>query len=121
MGIHLLGVAACALYVPQAAPGWWGCLMTQGEEDPKSTAQCWGLRGQGCTNVLFTAFSLLQPSRLRILNNTLPKISLRSLPGFGHQVDFNTKLLVESRYGTSLRAMPWGRGSPSLWNGQQGS
>ncbi|NXO96122.1 BPIB3 protein, partial [Certhia brachydactyla] len=34
---------------------------------------------------------------LRIVNNTLPKISLRSLPGFGHQVDFNTQLLVESR------------------------
>ncbi|XP_066055326.1 BPI fold-containing family B member 3-like [Chamaea fasciata] len=33
---------------------------------------------------------------LRILNNTLPKISLRSLPGFGHQVDFSTQLLVES-------------------------
>uniref|UniRef100_A0A8C0U8S2 Lipid-binding serum glycoprotein C-terminal domain-containing protein n=1 Tax=Cyanistes caeruleus TaxID=156563 RepID=A0A8C0U8S2_CYACU len=33
---------------------------------------------------------------LRIVNNTLPKISLRSLPGFGHQVDFNTQLLVES-------------------------
>ncbi|NWU89565.1 BPIB4 protein, partial [Upupa epops] len=31
----------------------------------------------------------------RILNNTLPKISLRSLPGFGHQVGFNTQLLVE--------------------------
>ncbi|XP_057892555.1 BPI fold-containing family B member 3-like [Melospiza georgiana] len=41
-------------------------------------------------------FSLLQPSRLRIVNNTLPKISLRSLPGFGHQVDFKTQLLVES-------------------------
>lgn len=48
-------------------------------------------------NVLFTAFSLFQPSRLRIVNNTLPKISLRSLPGFGHQVDLNTQLLVESR------------------------
>ncbi|NWH86330.1 BPIB4 protein, partial [Aegithalos caudatus] len=34
---------------------------------------------------------------LRIVNNTLPKISLRSLPGFGHQVDFSTQLLVESR------------------------
>ncbi|NXM57688.1 BPIB4 protein, partial [Illadopsis cleaveri] len=33
---------------------------------------------------------------LRIVNNTLPKISLRSLPGFGHQVDFSTQLLVES-------------------------
>ncbi|XP_072773254.1 BPI fold-containing family B member 3-like [Taeniopygia guttata] len=33
---------------------------------------------------------------LRIVNNTLPKISLRSLPGFGHQVDLNTQLLVES-------------------------
>ncbi|NXC00897.1 BPIB4 protein, partial [Orthonyx spaldingii] len=33
---------------------------------------------------------------LRIVNNTLPKISVRSLPGFGHQVDFNTQLLVES-------------------------
>ncbi|NXI14339.1 BPIB3 protein, partial [Irena cyanogastra] len=33
---------------------------------------------------------------LRIVNNTLPKISLRSLLGFGHQVDFNTQLLVES-------------------------
>ncbi|KAM6052937.1 BPI fold-containing family B member 3-like [Theristicus caerulescens] len=32
----------------------------------------------------------------KILNNTLPKISLRSLPGFGHQVGFNTQLLVES-------------------------
>ncbi|NXO44337.1 BPIB4 protein, partial [Locustella ochotensis] len=38
----------------------------------------------------------LVSSRLRIVNNTLPKISLRSLPGFGHQVDFNTQLLVES-------------------------
>ncbi|NXW42530.1 BPIB3 protein, partial [Nyctiprogne leucopyga] len=33
---------------------------------------------------------------LKILNNTLPKISLRSLPGFGHQVGFNTQLLVET-------------------------
>ncbi|NXR00506.1 BPIB3 protein, partial [Sagittarius serpentarius] len=33
---------------------------------------------------------------LKIVNNTLPKISLRSLPGFGHQVGFNTQLLVES-------------------------
>ncbi|NXO78986.1 BPIB3 protein, partial [Sitta europaea] len=33
---------------------------------------------------------------LRIVNNTLPKIRLRSLPGFGHQVDFNTHMLVES-------------------------
>ncbi|XP_010568042.1 PREDICTED: BPI fold-containing family B member 3-like [Haliaeetus leucocephalus] len=33
---------------------------------------------------------------LKIVNNTLPKISLRSLPGFGHEVGFNTKLLVES-------------------------
>ncbi|NWH45202.1 BPIB3 protein, partial [Fregata magnificens] len=33
---------------------------------------------------------------LKIVNNTLPKIRLRSLPGFGHQVDFNTHLLVES-------------------------
>ncbi|XP_076208507.1 BPI fold-containing family B member 3-like [Aptenodytes patagonicus] len=32
----------------------------------------------------------------KIVNNTLPKISLRSLPGFGHQVGFNTQLLVES-------------------------
>ncbi|KAM6378675.1 BPI fold-containing family B member 3-like [Pluvialis apricaria] len=32
---------------------------------------------------------------MKIVNNTLPKISLRSLPGFGHQVSFNTKLLVE--------------------------
>ncbi|XP_069728218.1 BPI fold-containing family B member 3-like [Phaenicophaeus curvirostris] len=32
----------------------------------------------------------------KILNNTLPKISLRSLPGFGHQIDFNTQLLVET-------------------------
>ncbi|XP_074013677.1 BPI fold-containing family B member 3-like [Numenius arquata] len=32
----------------------------------------------------------------KILNNTLPKISLRSLPGFGSQVSFNTQLLVES-------------------------
>ncbi|PKU34722.1 hypothetical protein llap_14973 [Limosa lapponica baueri] len=60
--------------------------------------QCWGLRGQGshCTNALLTAFALLQPSRVKILNNTLPKISLRSLPGFGNQVSFNTQLLVES-------------------------
>ncbi|XP_052640420.1 BPI fold-containing family B member 3-like isoform X2 [Harpia harpyja] len=33
---------------------------------------------------------------LKIVNNTLPKISLRSLPGFGHEVGFNTQLLVES-------------------------
>ncbi|CAM9554934.1 unnamed protein product [Bubo scandiacus] len=33
---------------------------------------------------------------VKIVNNTLPKISLRSLPGFGHQVGFNTQLLVES-------------------------
>ncbi|XP_039936244.1 BPI fold-containing family B member 4-like [Hirundo rustica] len=52
--------------------------MTQGEGDPKSTAAVLGAEG------------------LRIVNNTLPKISLRSLPGFGHQVDFNTQLLVES-------------------------
>ncbi|XP_075577459.1 BPI fold-containing family B member 3-like [Pelecanus crispus] len=32
----------------------------------------------------------------KIVNNTLPKISLRSLPGFGHQVGFNTQLLVEN-------------------------
>ncbi|XP_074878731.1 BPI fold-containing family B member 3-like [Buteo buteo] len=32
----------------------------------------------------------------KIVNNTLPKISLRSLPGFGHEVGFNTQLLVES-------------------------
>ncbi|XP_009702586.1 PREDICTED: BPI fold-containing family B member 4-like [Cariama cristata] len=35
------------------------------------------------------------PGWLKIVNNTLPKISLRSLPGFGHQVGFNTQLLVE--------------------------
>ncbi|NXN36349.1 BPIB3 protein, partial [Rhinoptilus africanus] len=32
----------------------------------------------------------------KIVNNTLPRVSLRSLPGFGHQVGFNTQLLVES-------------------------
>uniref|UniRef100_A0A8B9MT34 Lipid-binding serum glycoprotein C-terminal domain-containing protein n=1 Tax=Accipiter nisus TaxID=211598 RepID=A0A8B9MT34_9AVES len=32
----------------------------------------------------------------KIVNNTLPKISLRSLPGFGHEVGFNTQLLLES-------------------------
>ncbi|NXI40590.1 BPIB3 protein, partial [Galbula dea] len=32
----------------------------------------------------------------KIINNTLPKITLRSVPGFGHQVGFNSKLLVES-------------------------
>ncbi|XP_071616378.1 BPI fold-containing family B member 3-like isoform X2 [Heliangelus exortis] len=32
---------------------------------------------------------------LRILNNTLPKVTLRSLPGFGHEVGFKTQLLVE--------------------------
>ncbi|KGL99982.1 BPI fold-containing family B member 4, partial [Charadrius vociferus] len=32
---------------------------------------------------------------MKIVNNTLPKISLRSLPGFGHQMGFNTQLLVE--------------------------
>ncbi|XP_054074854.1 BPI fold-containing family B member 3-like [Rissa tridactyla] len=32
----------------------------------------------------------------KIVNNTLPKVSLRSLPGFGHQVGFNTQLLVET-------------------------
>ncbi|NXO00455.1 BPIB3 protein, partial [Rhinopomastus cyanomelas] len=39
--------------------------------------------------------ALLDDTGPRILNNTLPKISLRSLPGFGHQVGFNTQLLVE--------------------------
>ncbi|XP_077043651.1 uncharacterized protein LOC143695428 [Agelaius phoeniceus] len=39
---------------------------------------------------------ILGKGGLRIVNNTLPKISLRSLPGFGHQVDFQTQLLVES-------------------------
>ncbi|XP_030319236.1 BPI fold-containing family B member 4-like [Calypte anna] len=34
-------------------------------------------------------------SGLRILNNTLPKVTLRSLPGFGHEVGFKTQLLVE--------------------------
>ncbi|NWI31863.1 BPIB3 protein, partial [Sula dactylatra] len=32
----------------------------------------------------------------KIVKNTLPKINMRSLPGFGHQVGFNTQLLVES-------------------------
>ncbi|XP_068272570.1 BPI fold-containing family B member 3-like [Nyctibius grandis] len=32
----------------------------------------------------------------KIVNNTLPKITLRSLPGFGHHVGFNTWLLVET-------------------------
>lgn len=81
--------------------------MTQVGRTPRAWLQCWGLRDKGCANVLFTAFSLFQPSRLRIVNNTLPKISLRSLPGFGHQVDFNTQLLVESRYGVSIRGMAW--------------
>lgn len=56
------------------------------------------------------------------MNNTLPKISLRSLPGFGHEVGFNTQLLVEStRYGVSVRGTAQDRGSPSFWkiNGQQ--
>ncbi|NXO54988.1 BPIB3 protein, partial [Aramus guarauna] len=33
----------------------------------------------------------------KIVNNTLPKISLRSLPGLGHQVGFKTQLLVETK------------------------
>ncbi|XP_035756025.1 BPI fold-containing family B member 4-like, partial [Egretta garzetta] len=33
---------------------------------------------------------------LKIVNNTVPKIRLRSLPGFGHEVGLNTQLLVES-------------------------
>ncbi|NWI93549.1 BPIB4 protein, partial [Pitta sordida] len=40
---------------------------------------------------------------LRIVNNTLPRISLRPLPGFGHQVDFNTQMLIES---TSVPGQP---------------
>lgn len=116
MGVHLLGLCARALCVPQAAPGWWGSLLT-----PRARLQCWGLRAQGCANLLFTAFSSFPPPSLRIVNNTLPKISVRSLPGFGHQVDFNTQLLVESRYSTSIRGMAWGGGSASLWkaDGQQ--
>ncbi|KAM6248643.1 BPI fold-containing family B member 3-like [Porphyrio hochstetteri] len=55
-----------------------------------------GGRGVRCTNVLLTAFSLFQPSRTKILNNTLPKITLRSIPGLGHQVGFKTQLLVET-------------------------
>lgn len=94
-----------------------------GKRTPRAQLQCWGLRGQGCANVLFTVLSLFPPSRLRIVNNTLPKISLRSLPGFGHQVDFSTQLLVESRYGLAIRGMAWGRGATSLWkeDGQQDS
>ncbi|NWS38451.1 BPIB3 protein, partial [Probosciger aterrimus] len=46
--------------------------------------------------VLGQDVSPVPPRRLRILNNTLPRISLRALPGFGHQVDFNTQLLVDS-------------------------
>ncbi|XP_065502065.1 BPI fold-containing family B member 4-like [Caloenas nicobarica] len=34
--------------------------------------------------------------RLRIVNNTLPKISLRFVPGLGQQVGYSTQLLVES-------------------------
>lgn len=53
---------------------------------------------------------LVSTSRTKIVNNTLPKVSLRSLPGFGHQVGFNTQLLVESTgYGMSIRDMVWGR------------
>ncbi|XP_064888164.1 BPI fold-containing family B member 3-like [Columba livia] len=33
---------------------------------------------------------------LRIVSNTLPKISLRSVPGLGQQVGYSTQLLVES-------------------------
>ncbi|XP_054701848.1 BPI fold-containing family B member 3-like [Grus americana] len=33
----------------------------------------------------------------KIVNNTLPKISLRSLSGLGHQVGFKTQLLVETK------------------------
>ncbi|XP_059683371.1 BPI fold-containing family B member 3-like [Gavia stellata] len=33
---------------------------------------------------------------MKIVNNTLPKISLHPLPGFGHQVGFNTQLLIET-------------------------
>jgi len=72
--------------------------------------------------MLLSAFPLSQPSRPKILNNTLPKISLRSLPGVGHQVGFNTQLLVEStRYGVSIMGTARGGGSPALWNadGQQ--
>uniref|UniRef100_A0A8C3U4P0 Lipid-binding serum glycoprotein C-terminal domain-containing protein n=1 Tax=Catharus ustulatus TaxID=91951 RepID=A0A8C3U4P0_CATUS len=67
-----------------------------GGKGPQEHSPVLGTEGTGLFTVLFTAFSLFQPSRLRILNNTLPKISLRSLPGFGHQIDFNTQLLVES-------------------------
>ncbi|XP_010132148.1 PREDICTED: LOW QUALITY PROTEIN: BPI fold-containing family B member 4-like [Buceros rhinoceros silvestris] len=45
--------------------------LTQGGEDPKTAALP------------------------KIVNNTLPKISLRHVPGFGHEVGFNTQLLVE--------------------------
>ena len=44
------------------------------------------------------------------MNNTLPKISLHPLPGVGHEVGFNTQLLVEStRYGMSVMGMAQGR------------
>lgn len=65
-----------------------------------------GLRGWGIyvTNMPISAFSLFQPPRLRIVNNTLPKISLRSVPGLGQQVGYSTQLLVEStRYGVAIR------------------
>ncbi|NXT74460.1 BPIB3 protein, partial [Zapornia atra] len=39
---------------------------------------------------------LLDSTGTKILNNTLPKISLRSIPGLGHEVDFKTQLLVET-------------------------
>lgn len=43
------------------------------------------------------------------MNNTLPKISLRHVPGFGHEVGFNTQLLVKgTRYGVSVRGTAWG-------------
>lgn len=51
------------------------------------------------------------------MNNTLPKISLRSLPGFGHQVGFNTQLLLKStRYSSvSIRGTAQGQGGHHLF------
>ncbi|XP_064023440.1 BPI fold-containing family B member 3-like [Pogoniulus pusillus] len=40
------------------------------------------------------------PAGPKIVNNSLPRISLRSLPGFGHQLGFNTQLLVETTSAT---------------------
>jgi len=44
--------------------------------------------------MLFTAFPCSN-SRLRIVNITLPKITLRFLPGIGLQLNIYTQLLID--------------------------